>query len=152
MKGNIVQVYLDNCCYNRPFDDQRYIRIAIETQAKLYIQTLITDRKIDLIWSYVVTFENENNPYENKKVSIRNFSENAKIIIEENKTILKEANHFIAEKIKETDALHLACAKYAKADYFITTDDPLLNYKTSEIVVISPVGFVMAWEKGKRNE
>ncbi len=37
-------IYLDNCCFNRPFDDQKQIRIRIETEAKLYIQgEIITD-------------------------------------------------------------------------------------------------------------
>ena len=26
-------IYLDNCCYNRPYDDQSYMRINLETQA-----------------------------------------------------------------------------------------------------------------------
>ena len=33
-------IYLDNCCYNRPYDDQSYMRINLETQAKLHIQVL----------------------------------------------------------------------------------------------------------------
>ena len=39
-------VYLDNCTYNRPFDDQSHLRISLETQAKLYIQSLIKDNQI----------------------------------------------------------------------------------------------------------
>jgi hypothetical protein len=38
-------IYLDNCAYNRPFDDQSQLRISLETQAKLYIQSLIKDNK-----------------------------------------------------------------------------------------------------------
>ena len=34
-----MRVYLDNCCYNRPFDDQAQLRIRLETEAKLEIQT-----------------------------------------------------------------------------------------------------------------
>jgi hypothetical protein len=30
--------YLDNCAYNRPFDDQTQVKIALETEAKRYIQ------------------------------------------------------------------------------------------------------------------
>ena len=33
-----MKIYLDNCCYNRPYDDQTYIRIHLETEAKLHIQ------------------------------------------------------------------------------------------------------------------
>lgn len=31
-------IYLDNCCYNRPYDNQSYVSIFIESQAKLFIQ------------------------------------------------------------------------------------------------------------------
>lgn len=44
-----MRIYLDNCCYNRPFDDQSQIRIALESQAKLYIQRLIVEKKIELV-------------------------------------------------------------------------------------------------------
>ena len=42
-----MRVYLDNCCYNRPYDDQTQLRISLESQAKLYVQELLkyhTDR------------------------------------------------------------------------------------------------------------
>jgi hypothetical protein len=29
-----IKVYLDNCSYNRLFDDQKQLRISLETQAK----------------------------------------------------------------------------------------------------------------------
>ena len=48
---DIVRVYLDNCCYNRPFDNQNFLRISLETQAKLYIQKLIRDKKVELATS-----------------------------------------------------------------------------------------------------
>ena len=34
----MMKIYLDNCCFNRPYDDQTQIRISLETQAKLYVQ------------------------------------------------------------------------------------------------------------------
>ncbi len=42
-------IYLDNCCFNRPFDDQSQIRINIETQAKLFVQQQIKDGEIDFV-------------------------------------------------------------------------------------------------------
>ena len=30
-----MRVYLDNCCYNRPFDDQNQLKIAIESAANI---------------------------------------------------------------------------------------------------------------------
>lgn len=53
-----MKIYLDNCCYNRPFDDQSQIRIHLETQAKLYIQSKIREGTYDLVWSYILDYEN----------------------------------------------------------------------------------------------
>jgi len=33
-----MKVYLDNCCFNRPYDDQSHLRIRLEAEAKLKIQ------------------------------------------------------------------------------------------------------------------
>ena len=36
-----MRVYLDNCCYNRPFDEQTQLKVRLETEAKMEIQTLV---------------------------------------------------------------------------------------------------------------
>jgi hypothetical protein len=33
-----MKIYLDNCCFNRPFDDQNDIVVRLEMEAKLFIQ------------------------------------------------------------------------------------------------------------------
>ena len=48
-----VRVYLDNCCFNRPFDDQRQVRIRLEAEAKLYIQEQIRGSTLELAGSLV---------------------------------------------------------------------------------------------------
>ena len=68
-----IKVYLDNCTYNRPFDDQTQIRIALETEAKRHIQRLIISKEIDLVYSYVNRFENEDNPFAARKKSVNEF-------------------------------------------------------------------------------
>ena len=32
-----MRVYLDNCCYNRPFDEQSQLRIRLETEARMEV-------------------------------------------------------------------------------------------------------------------
>jgi len=49
----VITIYLDNCAYNRPFDDQTQIKIALETAAKQHIQRLVMEKKVDLVYSYV---------------------------------------------------------------------------------------------------
>lgn len=47
-----MRVYLDNCCFNRPFDDQTQTRIRLEAEAKLDIQQRVTEKQIELTWSF----------------------------------------------------------------------------------------------------
>lgn len=49
-----MKIYLDMCCYNRPYDDQSQLKIFLETQSKLHIQALIRDKKLKLITSYML--------------------------------------------------------------------------------------------------
>jgi hypothetical protein len=39
------KIYLDMCSYNRPFDDQEQMKVRLETEAKLYIQACICEKK-----------------------------------------------------------------------------------------------------------
>jgi len=29
------RLYLDNCCFNRPYDDQTFLLVQLETEAKI---------------------------------------------------------------------------------------------------------------------
>ena len=62
MKDKKLKIYLDNCCYNRPFDEVRNTEIDMEIIAKLAIQLMVQQGKLDLVWSYVLTYENSLNP------------------------------------------------------------------------------------------
>jgi predicted nucleic acid-binding protein len=147
-----MRIYLDNCCYNRPFDNQTQLRISLETQSKLFIQKLIVDEKIELVWSYILTLENTKNPYESKRLSVSRFSEYAKIKVIESKTLLKNAGKIASSGIKNADSLHIACAIEAAADFFVTTDIRVLKYQTDDIKIVNPIQFVLNWETEKEND
>lgn len=51
-----MKIYLDNCCFNRPYDDQSQLSVSLETQAKLKIQSDIKNGLLDLADSYIVFF------------------------------------------------------------------------------------------------
>ena len=55
--GGSMRVYLDNCCYNRPFDPQEQLRVAIETEAKMRVQDLMRTGQIEYVWSAVLDYE-----------------------------------------------------------------------------------------------
>ena len=140
-----MKVYLDNCCFNRPYDDQSQIRISLETQTKLYVQDLVKKREIDLATSYVLWYENSQNPYETKRRAISDFLQKNSIEyidVDKADLIKTKAEEIMKTGVKMKDAYHVACAIYASCDCFLTTDDRLLKYRTDEIQIINPVDFV----------
>jgi predicted nucleic acid-binding protein len=122
-----MRVYLDNCCYNRPFDDQNQLRIRIETEAKLGIQVMILAKKVELAWSYILDFENEANPFEQRKIVVRQWRTHAVVDTGETKEILEKAEELVKIGLKSKDALHVACAISLRCDYYLTTDDRLIK-------------------------
>ena len=146
-----LKVYLDNCCFNRPFDIQMQIRVGLETEAKLFIQSMIIDKQIEFVWSFILLFENDNNPFEARKETILDFSKHAIDNISVNKLIMQKANKIESSGLKAKDALHIACAIYAECDYFITTDDRILKFTDDRIRIIDPLDFIKLWEGAKND-
>lgn len=144
-----MKVYLDNCCYNRPYDDQSQIRISLETQAKLYIQNLIKDKRIELVTSYMLEYENGKNKLGKRKQVIAEFMESNEsyyVGSERDPDVAKIAESIMQTGVKEKDAFHVACAILSKCDYFITTDDRLLKYQESEMPLVTPEEFIRRME------
>ena len=139
-----MKIYLDNCCFNRPFDDQKQLRIKLETEAKLDIQERIVQGKLELAWSYILDFENEANPFEQRKLAIKDWKVHACVDADETKEILGTAERFERMGVRSKDALHLACAVAMKCEYFLTTDDLLVKKASgvTEIKVTDPVSFI----------
>ncbi|MCM1144284.1 MAG: PIN domain-containing protein [Blautia sp.] len=145
-----MKIYLDNCCFNRPYDDQTQIRISLETQAKLYVQDLIKEEKIKLVTSYILWYENSQNPYETKRIAISEFIQKNSaeyIDIEQNNEIKAKAEEIMKMGIKMKDAYHVACAIHSSCDYFLTTDNRLLKYHTNEIQMLNPIDFIRRLEE-----
>ncbi len=139
-----MKIYLDNCCFNRPYDDQNQLRIRLEAEAKLAIQEMIQRNKIELAWSYVTDYENEQNPFKQKRILIHQWKNYATINIKETPEIISIAENLVQIGFKSKDSLHLACALSANCDYFITTDDQLIkrSVQIDNIKVIDPFNFM----------
>jgi predicted nucleic acid-binding protein len=148
-KDKKIIVYLDNCTFNRPFDDQQRIDIKLESEAKIYIQDKIRIGKIELVWSYILEFENAQNPFAIRKHTIYQWKKRALQTMVENNQIIERATQFEQMGLKSKDALHIACAVEAKAEYFITTDKTILKKlgKNLQISIINPVNFLMELEE-----
>ena len=137
-----VKVYLDHCCFNRPYDDQTQPRIQFESAAKLMIQSLIVAKKITFAWSYINEFENTKNPFPERQDTILSFKQFASEIIPPNQGIESIAKEWQRKGLKTYDSLHIACAIHAGCDYFLTVDDKVLKKRSEEIKIADPVIFI----------
>lgn len=139
-----MKLYLDNCMFNRPFDDQSNFKILLESEAKLKIQENIRSGLYELVWSYILDYENTKNPFRERREQIENWKQYAKTDVEADAGVINRAQSFNQLGLKKYDALHLACAIQAGSDYFLTTDNGILKHSESitEIQIKDPINFI----------
>jgi len=62
-----MTIYLDNCCYNRPFDDQTQERIHLGSEAILTVLKMGQMKKVIIVGSEILELEINHMIDENKK-------------------------------------------------------------------------------------
>ena len=150
-----MKVYLDNCCFNRPYDNQSYLTISIETLAKLQIQSLIKAEKLMLASSFILEYENFCNPYPDRKAAIQQFlDENVVDYVGRNLSdqVVLNAKKIMATGVKMIDACHIACAEMMNCDYLLSTDKRMLKYKSESMELLNPIEFIDLVSGGLEND
>lgn len=137
-------IYLDICCFNRPFDDQSDLLVRLQTEAKLHVQDLIRKGELLLAWSAIMDIENLANPDINRKEAIAGWQKLSSVDLTVSENIEKIAETLALIGIKPMDALHVSSAIEVKAVYFLTTDKALLRKMKADnrTQVIDPVDFI----------
>jgi len=137
-------IYLDICCFNRPFDDQSDLLVRLQTEAKLYVQEMIRCGSLSLIWSSVMELENAANPDMNRKLAVGEWKKIGFVDVPVSRRVEDIAGTLARIGVKPMDALHAACAMEAEAEYFLTTDKALLRKmaKYDHLRVVDPVDFI----------
>ncbi len=123
-----MKIYLDNCCYNRIFDDRSNSQIYFERNSVMLILELIEKASVELVGSEMLIKEmNEvNDSY--KKFLLQMMYGLCSEEIRVNSAILDRAEEIRhSSNIKYKDSIHLACAEAAKADALLTTDKKFIN-------------------------
>ena len=141
-----MRVYLDNCCFNRPYDEQTLLKVRLETQSKMSIQQSVLDGKLELIWSFILEYENDQNPFIERRKQIETWQNLSVVDCVLSDEILTKSKELMKLGLREKDAYHVSCAIFSNADYFITTDAKILNKGISDVKVVSPVEFVCLME------
>lgn len=98
----------------------------------------------ELVWSYILDYENIKNPFQERQEQIVKWQKRSSEDIVEDEEVLRIADIINKHGIKKIDSLHIACAIKAKANYLLTTDDGILKKATliDEIKITDPIGFI----------
>lgn len=121
-----MKIYLDNCCLNRPFDDQSNLRTRLESEAIKVILFLCEQQQWHLMSSKIIEFEIANTPDEGRRKELEAINGLASSVIEINDTISSRAKEFEKIGLQAFDAMHLACSENG-ADVLLTADDKFLK-------------------------
>lgn len=141
-----MRLYLDCCCYNRPYDDLSQNRIHDESDAILSILHRSRTDETVIVGSTVLQMEIDEITDTRKKLKVQSLlksvGESAMFTLD----IQARATQIqSASAIHTMDALHLASAEAVHADVFLTTDDKLLrackNLSLS-VRVVNPVSYL----------
>lgn len=122
-----MTIYLDVCCMNRPFDDQRQNRVRLEAEAVLSILEMANAGKLELVGSDIIDDELSQMPDDERREKVELLLGSISKRISLTATIERRATELQQWNISPLDALHLASAEAARADYLLTTDDYLLR-------------------------
>jgi hypothetical protein len=138
---------MDNCCLNRPYDDQAAPRVRLEAEAIELILNAVAESRILLVWSDTLDAENEQNPFEERRTGIARWKDAAAAIIEDAPDLRERARARALDGFKPLDALHVASAVAGGASHFLTVDDGILKKRerAREIVIASPLEFVQSF-------
>ena len=142
-----MKIYLDLCVYNRPFDDQRQPRIAVETMEVLLLLEKAIVKEITLINSFALEYENKKSPLIDRRSKIGDVLKIASEYVRSSERLGNRAEEIERMGFMAMDALHIACAEAAKSDFFITCDDLLLrraksNKEKVKVDIMSLMEFV----------
>jgi predicted nucleic acid-binding protein len=118
-------LYLDSCCYNRPFDDLSQIRVSLEAEAVEWILEESRTGRFTIVSSGYLIMELLRNPDSAKRADTLAMTTYAGLHVAVAETLACRAEEIETLGITGFDALHTAAAEASGCDYLVTTDDGL---------------------------
>ena len=140
-----MKLYLDVCCYNRPFDDLSDDRVRMEAEAVSVILDRCEHGLYELVSSDIIEYEISKIINQDKRDAVSRLAQIAKRTVKLNNEIKSRAYDFENSKIKPFDALHLGFAQVAGIDLFLTTDERIIKKKDSLNItfrILNPLDFI----------
>lgn len=127
MRKKLELIYLDACTLSRPFDEQDYLRIRLETEAVNLILSKVREGYYRLLVSSAHVKEIESIPDIFERIELQTLLDKlgAPIKVNLSKTKMR-AEELINLGFGIADAAHVAFAEQAGA-FFISCDDKLVK-------------------------
>ena len=119
----MTKLYLDTCSIQRPLDTLSQTRLRLEAEAILGVLAQVRAGYVELISSTMLELETQRNLLAIRREHGEQILGQAMSIVIVDEPIEQRSRHFVQMGIKSIDALHLAAAEAAGADYFCTCDD-----------------------------
>lgn len=123
-----MRIYLDNCCYNRLFDDRSYSNIYYERNSVMLILEMAEHNILKLIGSEMLVREicDTRSDYKRYGLSLA-YSLCSEEILVTRKILYRAQEIRNVSNIHYKDSIHLACAEDAHVDVLLTTDRKFMN-------------------------
>ena len=141
------KIYLDSCCFNRPFDDLSQDKVRFECEAVLSILNNCVAGAWDVFRSDVLDDEFDRIVNFVKKQKILMLYSSTTVYVPLSDEIVSKAKSIQEiSNIKPFDALHLASAEYGNASVLLTTDNKFTNQATrisTSVRVTNPAIWLM---------
>ncbi len=142
-----MRIYLDNCCYNRPFDDQRQERIHMESEAVFAVLRRGIQQIDEIIGSSVLELEIDGISNDAKKEKVKNLYKIVETSIQYTEKIYHRAEELSKQSnIRSFDHLHIASAEQGNVEMMLTTDDKLIKQCSNidlTVKVMNPLNYIM---------
>ena len=122
-----MRIYPDACAINRLTDDPIQVRVRMEAEAVRQVFRLIEDRRVEWVVSSILETELKRNPDMRRRLDALEMLHFADKMIYPDARIEARAISLHGFGYGRFDALHLAIAEAANADWMLTTDDRLLR-------------------------
>jgi hypothetical protein len=106
-----MRIYLDVCCFNRPFDDQAIDRNRLESEAVLTILDRAGTGSWSLVGSEIIQRELAANPDAEKRRATEELLRFVTESILAEASTVRRAAQLRRLGFKEMDAFHIACAE-----------------------------------------
>lgn len=140
-----MRLYLDCCCYNRPFDELSQERVRLESDAVLAIITRSLLNGDTILGSGTLCLEIAAIRNPEKRAKVADLCQVVTERIAHSDSLELRAKQLQLEGLHVMDSFHVASAEIGQADIFLTVDDRLIKLcrkKQFAVRVMNPLEYI----------